>query len=333
MALCVLCACSGTSSSSAASSSSSTSLEANDIAKSADASSQSADAAESGLATGVRYVLVVGSDRWEGRDPHADLMCLLRVDLDNKVVHEITVPRDTKYDFWGEYNKLNQMLTWVGVEAQVDAVSQVVGVPIDYYVMVDLDNFVSLVNDFGGIEAVLPYAITYSFYTHDFPNESYDAGYQLLDGWRAMALSRARTGYGNAGLANEDMIRQFVDRQMLTTLMGYAYRDGSDAAVERIRSLQGYVQTNIPADELAAWIKSLGSNGAFRVVGTTGPFVGGIDDTADGLWLVYEDPEGWASLMSAVEGGGDLWAATNSYRFPYFTEATPNVVETTVSVG
>ena len=284
-------------------------------------------------ATGVRNVLVIGSDKWEKYDPHADLMCLLRIDLDNKVVHEITVPRDTKYDFWGEYNKLNQMLTWVGVEAQVQAVSQVVGVPIDYYVMIDLYNFVALGDSLGGIEANLPYPITYSFYTHDFADESYDAGQQLLTGWRAMALSRARTGYGNSGLANEDMIRQFVDRQMLTTLMGYAYRDGADGAVSLVQGLQGLVETNIPADEQAAWIKALGSDGSFRVVGTTGPFVGGIDDTADGLWLVYEDPEGWANLMAAVQSGGDLWAATDSYRYPAFTEGTPNVVETTVVVG
>lgn len=278
-------------------------------------------------------MLVIGDDKWEKYDPHADMMCLLRIDLDNKVIHEITIPRDTKYNFWGDFNKLNQMLTWVGVDAQVEAASQVVGVPIDYYVKIRLEDFASLVDSFGGIEAVLPYAITYSFYTHDFADESYDAGGQWLSGWRAMALSRARTGYGNAGLANEDMIRQFVDRQMLTTLMGYAYRDGADNAVNLVNSLQGYVESNIPADEQAAWIKALGSNGSFRVIGTTGPFVGGIDYSADGLWLVYEDPEGWATLMNAVQNGGDLWAATNSYLYPAFTEATPNVVETTINVG
>lgn len=333
------CSCSSQPSSSSAASESASSSAASASSDSASASSASASAESSEKmvpnpnTTGVRYVLVIGDDKWEKYDPHADLMCLLRIDLDNKVVHEITVPRDTKYDFWGEYNKLNQMLTWVGVDAQVDAVSQVVGVPIDYYVKIGLEDYAGLVDSFGGIQAILPYAITYSFYTHDFADESYSAGDQWLSGWRAMALSRARTGYGSAGLANEDMIRQFVDRQMLTTLMGYAYRDGTDNAANLISSLQGYVQTNIPLEDQTTWIKVLGSSGSFKVVGTTGPFVGGIDDTADGLWLVYEDPEGWANLMKAIESGGDLNAATQTYRFPAFTESTPSVVETTIAVG
>jgi hypothetical protein len=37
----------------------------------------------------------------------------------------------------------------------------------------------------------------------------------------------------------------------------------------------------------------------------TGPYAGDINEYAGGLWLCYEDPEGWAKVMGVVEAGDD----------------------------
>lgn len=37
----------------------------------------------------------------------------------------------------------------------------------------------------------------------------------------------------------------------------------------------------------------------------TGPSDGAINEEAGGLWMCYEDPEGWARLMAAVDAGED----------------------------
>lgn len=284
-------------------------------------------------ATGVYHILVIGDDSWEGNPPHADLMCLLRVDLDNKTITEVTVPRDTKYDFGGgSYNKLNQMLTREGAQAQTDAVAEIVGVPIDYYVKINFDGLMSIVDHYGGLDADLPYAIGYNFYAGGYPNEYFDAGEQKLTPWRTMAIARARTGYEYIGLPNQDMIRQYVDRQMLTTLIQYAYQNGTDQIEPLFKSFQGFIETNIPVDDQIAWAKSLGSNGSFEVIGTTGPFYGDIDpDSA--LWLVTPDPDGWAALMDAVENDGDIQAAVDSFNYSRFEDATPAVMWTTITVG
>ena len=283
-------------------------------------------------ATGVRHILVIGNDAWEGNPEHADMMCLLRVDLDNKTIHEISIPRDTKYDFGGgSYNKLNQMLTYEGAEAQTKAASEVVGVPIDYYVMIGFDGFMSIVEHYGGLDENLPYYITYSFYTHDYDDESFEPGDQVLTPWRAMAISRARTGYGDQDIPNQDMIRQYIDRQMLTTLIQYAYRNGTDQIEPLFKAFQGNIKTNIPFEDQVAWAKALGSNGSFEVIGTTGPFEGDIDET--GLWLVTPDPNGWANLMDAVENGGDIQAAIDSFDYSYFADGVSGLTTTTITVG
>ena len=37
----------------------------------------------------------------------------------------------------------------------------------------------------------------------------------------------------------------------------------------------------------------------------TGPSNGDFDEEQNGLWLCYENPEGWATLMAAVDAGED----------------------------
>ena len=297
------------------------------------ASSPAAEPSVEAMPTGVRYILVVGNDSWEGQPEHADMMCLLRVDLDNKIIHEISVPRDTKYDFGGgSFNKLNQMLTHGGVEAQTKAVSEVVGVPIDYYVMIKFDGLMNIVEHYGGLEVDLPYNITYSFYTNDYDDETFEAGDQILTPWRVMAISRARTGYGDQDIPNQEVVRQYIDRQMLTTLMQYAYQNGTDQIEPLFKLFQGDIQTNIPFDEQVAWAKTLGSNGSFEVIGTTGPFEGDIDPDT-GLWLVTPDPNGWANLMNAVENGGDIQAAIDTYDYSSFADGISGLTSTTITVG
>ena len=41
------------------------------------------------------------------------------------------------------------------------------------------------------------------------------------------------------------------------------------------------------------------------VYSCTGPSEGGIYEGTNGLWMCYEDPEGWAKLMEAVDAGED----------------------------
>ena len=297
------------------------------------ASSPAAEPSVEAVPTGVRHILVIGSYKWENEPQHADMMCLLRVDLDNKTIHEITVPRDTKYDFGdGDFNKLNQMLTREGAEAQTRAVSEVVGVPIDYYVMIKFDGLMDIVDHYGGLEVDLPYNITYSFYTHDFDDEYFEAGDQILTPWRVMAISRARTGYGDQDIPNQDAVRQYIDRQMLTTLMQYAYQNGVDQIEPLFKAFQGNIETNIPLDDQVAWAKALGSNGSFEVIGTTGPFEGDIDPDTN-LWLVTPDPNGWENLMDAVENGGDIQAAIDTYDYSYFADGISGLTSTTITVA
>lgn len=275
-----------------------------------------------------QYVLVIGDDSWGAYTPgRADLMMLMRLDFERNQISLVTVPRDTKYvapD--GGVSKLNQVYCDQGPEAQCAAVSSVAGVDVTQYVAIGFEGLQGIVEHFGDLNVSLPYALDYSFYTKDYPNEQFAEGEQTLTPWRAMALSRTRTSYGDYNL-EQDMMRQVVDRQMMVNLIQLAFADPSQTKT-LLGALQGFVATNVSLETQSLWADELVDGSQITVHATSGPYAGGIDEETQ-LWLVTPDPENWKALMDAVDAGRDPAQATAAYaaasespRAPVSTSAT-----------
>ncbi len=260
-----------------------------------------------------RYILVIGDDTWEDYKPgRADLMMLMRLDFQKHQISLVTVPRDTRYvTSDGTVEKLNQVHCDSGAEAQCKAVSEVTGIEVSDYVVVYFDGLQSIVDSFGGVNVDLPYALKYHFYTNDYPDEEYAAGQQTLTPWRAMALSRTRTSYGNYDL-DQDMMRQLVNRRMMASLIDAAYADPSKTG-SIIKALQGAIDTNISVDDQVAWAEALAADAdEITIYGTSGPFKGGVDADTN-MFLIPYDSENWRNLMAVVDAGDDPSAATEVY--------------------
>lgn len=325
-ALAALAACSSPQASSSSSSSTSQVMSVSDTAKSSAANYPT---------TGAYNILVLGNDQWESSDPgNPDMICVMRVDLDQHKVTLVTVPRDTRViNEKGNPDKLNFTMSGKPFDQQMKLVEEATGIKCDHYVQIHFDGLEKLVDAIGGLPIDLPFSCDYSFYTEDYPNEQFEAGEQTLNGWRAMAISRARTGYGDQGLDNEDVIRQYVCREMLTNLMQYAYTGGVEHAADTLTKFQNLVETDIPLEQQIAWAKKLGETGSIKVLGVTGPYNGTQQDDAGGMWLVNSDPEGWSSLVDAIAADGDLSAAVDTYEYHEMPGGLPNSTETTIKVG
>lgn len=251
----------------------------------------------------VRYIAIIGNDEWENYSPgRSDLLMLARVDIDNDMVTLVTIPRDTAYE-WddGSTIKINMAYERGGAEAACEAVSRVTGVAVSDYIAIGFDGLQGVVSYFDGIEVDVPYDFSYSFYTKDFPDEKYEAGVQTLDPWRVMAISRARTGYAEYGYLG-DVIRQAVDRQILTTMLDLVL--SSNDSVKTAEALLPFVNTNIAEKELLEMVSQLSQADEVIVYGTSGPVNGDID-TESGLWLTTYYPDRWERLMKVVDSGGD----------------------------
>ena len=215
-------------------------------------------------------ILFTGVDAAPSRSEHLyDSIMVVSYDPETNSVQMVSVPRDSAsfpFYFGGVDSasvKINSIPTYVKngwikspdspYMTLVKEVSYLVGIPINYYAVMDLDGFVNMINKLGGIDIVNPSAIndpsydwldgkTYGFYL--------SAGAHHLDGKHALAYVRSRHGADNS-----DYKRASRQQQVLVALMHkMAQPDQLLKLPDLISTLGSSVTTNFPANQVADYV-------------------------------------------------------------------------------
>lgn len=272
--------------------------------------SQKLDAALGGTVSDVAqepfYMLIMGSDNWETYGERSDAMILTRIDPVKHVVTMVSVPRDTPYMLNGNKVKINQAFAEQGPAGAVTAVQELTGVDVSYYAEIEFAGLAEFIDSIGGIYVDVPYAIDYQVYTHDQAAVHLDAGEQLLDGEQCVALARSRTDYNT----DQDAIRQSNIRAMVLALMNSVLQSPPAEIPGLVQGLSECISTNMELSQMMSLATDFAGSGGATVYTCTGPYKGDID-AETGLWLCYEDPEGWADLMKAVDAGENPETVSN----------------------
>jgi LCP family protein required for cell wall assembly len=176
---------------------------------------------------------------------------ILYVDINNEDVTMFTVPRDI---FMGASTR--RMLSAYqlgGGEELKRQVSNIIGLPIDYYAVINLDIFQNLVDDLGGVEVNVPVRMYHrdcaAGYTIDL-----QPGAQVLDGEAASHFVRYR-----------DLVRGDIDRldnvKLLAQAMLARVKELNLLAVGRLPALADTflsdVETNATPADLATLLQRL----------------------------------------------------------------------------
>jgi LCP family protein required for cell wall assembly len=149
-------------------------------------------------------VLVMGLDYrdWESGDgpPRTDTMILLTIDPLTKTAGMLNVPRDLWVSIPGfEYGRINTAyplgiafnVPGGGPALAMQTVESVVGVPIDYYAIVDFYAFEQFIDELGGINIAVPTELTVDPIGQANTVVLKPGNYRL-DGPTALAYARAR---------------------------------------------------------------------------------------------------------------------------------------------
>jgi LCP family protein required for cell wall assembly len=146
-------------------------------------------------------VLLMGADtrpseRGNGYRPRTDTMVLLMADPVNKRASILSIPRDLFVDIPGYgLNRVNAAYVFGGPDLSVNTVQYNLGVRVNYYVMIEFNVFVTLVNQIGGVDVNVTKAIndpTYPSYDFGYSPFYLTAGQQHLDGETALKYARSR---------------------------------------------------------------------------------------------------------------------------------------------
>jgi LCP family protein required for cell wall assembly len=159
------------------------------------------------------------SDRWREAagitETNTDALMVVSLSPDQSQLVLLSLPRDTvdipMPDGSIYRGKVNAIERDLGIDALRDAVASLLGIRIDGYVQVDMDNFVRLVNTVGGIDVVVQTPVV-----DPGLGLNLQPGPAHLDGSQALYYSRTRVDLDYARAARQQqvllaMVERYVD--------------------------------------------------------------------------------------------------------------------------
>jgi LCP family protein required for cell wall assembly len=225
-------------------------------------------------------VLLHGSDRRPGESgpSRTDAIVVARIDPDRQRVALLSLPRDLWVEVPGYgATRINAAHVWGMIYNDPEGgpglarrtVGNLLGIPIDYTVLIDFEGFIGAIDALGGIEVDVPKEL----YDARFPTMDYGytvahflPGRQHMDGATALVYSRIRH-------PDSDFERM---RRQQAVLVGVLDRLRSQNVLQNLKSieeitaaLRGYVQTDMPEERMIgmAWaLRNAAPGGVERLV-------------------------------------------------------------------
>jgi len=143
-------------------------------------------------------VLFIGIDDSEQRgqgdtNSRSDALMLATLNNKTKTVKLVSVPRDSYVyiDEVGYEDKITHAHSYGGTRASIETIEDLLEVPVDYYVKMNFDAFIDVIDALGGIEAEVPYKLLEKD-ENDQRTVALNPGLQELNGREALALARTR---------------------------------------------------------------------------------------------------------------------------------------------
>lgn len=243
---------------------------------------------------GVYTILLAATDK-EGY--RTDTMMVMCYDTVKQTVGVVSIPRDSLIDRGsGHHPKL--VYGKGGVEQRVEDISQMLGIPIDGYIKVNIKGFITLVDYLGGIDFYVPCNMDYD---DPFQNLSihYKEGQRKLSGQQAMEVARFRKNNDNSGYS--DVGRTQTQQKLLIALAKKVL------AWDNITKINGFVEifnknvsTDLTLNEMLYFAgQAMGMDPSAAVETATLPGRG--DGVFRGYrWCFELDPEGTLETVNRL---------------------------------
>ncbi|MBI5466300.1 MAG: LCP family protein [Candidatus Kerfeldbacteria bacterium] len=188
-------------------------------------------------------------------------------------------------------------------------VSDVLGLPIHYYVRLDFDGFAKMVDDLGGVPINIKEGFTDTKYPTDsdgYTSVSFKPGFQVLSGARALEFVRSRHGSNGQG---SDFARGRRQQQLLMALKDKLLSPATflnpKSVLRLYRTFTQSIKTNLTAQDavhLAGLLRHIKpSDVVTRSFDTTPRGLLHEIIGADGAYLLVANVSDYSQLKQAAE--------------------------------
>ena len=262
-------------------------------------------------------ILVCGIDYEEGRsygdsesnDGMTDMILYFQFDIKGGALRMLQIPRNTLVTTKNKKVTLSNGKTYAASNYQINSVALSNGgsiaaladviydqyrLPVDYYVSVDMQALVEMVDNFGGIEVYIPHDMSYG-------GSKLLKGYRNLDGASAEFFVRCRHG---EGYANSDIDRLNMQRYFYAGLFKRARAMGVTDILNQLPLIfNNYIKTDMDITTIAKLLVSfLKIDSSNIILAQTPVFMGvpnvGKTDSFDGYSCVVPDAGSIAELLN-----------------------------------
>ncbi|WP_281974802.1 LCP family protein [Halobacillus litoralis] len=204
-------------------------------------------------ATDHTSVLFVGIDDSEkrsetsqDRDSLSDALVLATFNDDDKSVKMLSIPRDsyTYIPEVGYEDKITHAHAFGGIDATVETVERMLDIPVDYYVRLNFNSFVEVVNSIGGLSYDVPFDMTEQNSSDQAGAIELEEGPQTLNGEEALALARTRKYDSDLARGERQMA---LIQEIFRETMSAKSLNNFDAILE---SINNNLKTNLTFEEM-----------------------------------------------------------------------------------
>ncbi|TLS38502.1 LCP family protein [Pseudalkalibacillus caeni] len=191
-------------------------------------------------------ILLTGVEDYSGGQGRSDVLILVAINPETKEKTVLSIPRDTRtyIEKIDRKDKITHSYSYGGMDATIQAVQDLLDVPVDYYIETNFDGFEEAVDALGGITLDVPF--DFKTYDRDGRWVVFEEGPMEMDGREALAYVRMRKQDPRG-----DFGRNERQQQAIKAMLEEAVSVGSITKVDNmIESVGRNVKTNISMKEL-----------------------------------------------------------------------------------
>lgn len=220
-------------------------------------------------------IVLVGKDtRKKGKSLNTDVIMVLVLQPDKRTITLLSLPRDlgVKIPGYQGLQKINSAYAKgeiarikgsqkgtppniSGATLLKETIGDYLGIPIQYYMAIDFEGFVEVINQLGGVEVNVDRRLLYHDPT-DGTKIDLQPGLQVLDGQRALDFVRHRHDDRGSKYFSSDFQRNTRQQEVIKAITKKVSSAGLTKLMSFLDIAGKNVRTDIPPDLMLTLIKS-----------------------------------------------------------------------------
>ncbi|MDR4168536.1 polyisoprenyl-teichoic acid--peptidoglycan teichoic acid transferase TagU [Bacillus nitratireducens] len=220
-------------------------------------------------------ILLLGADERGEDKGRSDSLMVITLNPKNNSMKTLSIPRDTYTEIVGKgkSDKINHAYAFGGVDMSVATVEKFLGVPINYYIEVNMEGFKDIVDAVGGVDVNNDLEFS-------LEGQHFQKGNIHLTGDQALAYTRMRKGDPRG-----DFGRQMRQRQVMQAVIKKGASFSSLTSYGGVlTAIQKNVKTNLTQNQMFDMQKNykncLENSEDIQIPGDG-------HKAADGIWYYY----------------------------------------------